>query len=112
MKHTFIAALAVLSVYGFGSSAFARGGDDGAFVDLTGKAQDVIQKSGGADNVGIDLRGKGQDTLLKRGGADNVGIDLRGKGQDTLQKRHGADDPVNHIRRARGADDMRQARHR
>ena len=92
MKHTFIAALAVLSVYGFGSSAFARGGDDGAFVDLTGKAQDVIQKRGGADNVGIDLRGKGQDPLLN--------------------KRQGADDAVNHIRRAQGADDMRQARHR
>ena len=112
MKTVFLATIVAMSVLGSVSTSFARGTDDGAAIDLTGKKQDVIQKRGGADD-GFDRRGPGQDVLLKRNGADD-GFDRRGHGQDVLLKRQGADDPVNHIRRGRGADDglnhMRDAR--
>jgi hypothetical protein len=111
MNKPLMYALAVLSISVSYSTAFARGADDGAAVDLRGHNQDTILKSHGADNVGIDLRGRNQDAILKRNGADNLGLDLRGHNNDVLLKRQGADDPAGHIRRAQGRDNPIEMRH-
>jgi hypothetical protein len=104
MTKPLISALAALSLAACYSTAFARSPDDGVLVDRHGHAEDLIVQR-------LDLRGHGQDAILKRAGADNVGIDLRGRAHDLLPKRQGADDPVNHIRRGQGADDVGHMQH-